>query len=53
MVWRKTPIAVDLVVGVEQMVVLPHDGAVGLPAALANTAVFRTLVTGGTAYWIL
>ena len=51
-VWRKTPIAVDLVVGVEQMVVLPHDGAVGLPAALANTAVFRTLVTGGTAYWI-
>ena len=50
-VWRKTPIAVDLVVGVEQMVVLPHDGAVGLPAALANTAVFRTLVTGGTAYW--
>ena len=50
-VWRKTPINVDLVVGVEQMVVLPHDGAVGLPPELANTQLFRTLVTGGTAYW--
>jgi len=49
--WRKTPINVDLVVGVEQMVILPRDGAVGLPPALANTQVFRTLVTGGTAYW--
>ena len=48
-VWRKTPINVDLVVGVEQMVVLPHDGAVGLPQELANTQLFRTLVTGGTA----
>ncbi len=50
-VWKKTPIPVDLVVGVEQMVVLPQDGAVGLPPALANTHIFRTLVTGGTAYW--
>lgn len=49
--WRKTPINVDLVVGVEQMVILPQDGAVGLPAELSNTNVFRTLVTGGTAYW--
>lgn len=50
-VWRKTPINVDLVVGVEQMVMLPRDGAVGLPPELSNTQVFRTLVTGGTAYW--
>jgi len=50
-VWKKTPIAVDLVVGVEQMVILPADGAVGLPPELANTNLFRTLVTGGTAYW--
>jgi integrating conjugative element protein (TIGR03749 family) len=50
-VWRKTPLNVDLVVGVEQMVVLPRDGAVGLPPELGNTNVFRTLVTGGTAYW--
>lgn len=50
-VWRKTPIPVDLVVGVEQMVVLPTDGAVGLPPALGNSNIFRTLVTGGTAYW--
>jgi len=50
-VWKKTPIAVDLVVGVEQMVILPADGAVGLPPELANTNFFRTLVTGGTAYW--
>jgi len=49
--WRKTPIPVDLVVGVEQMVILPQDGAVGLPPELSNTNVFRTLVTGGTAYW--
>ena len=49
--WKKTPINVDLVVGVEQMVILPQDGAVGLPPALSNTNVFRTLVTGGTAYW--
>ena len=49
--WRKTPINVDLVVGVEQMVILPQDGAVGLPPELSNTNLFRTLVTGGTAYW--
>jgi integrating conjugative element protein (TIGR03749 family) len=49
--WRKIPINVDLVVGVEQMVVLPEDGAVGLPPELSNTNLFRTLVTGGTAYW--
>lgn len=49
--WRKTPINVDLVVGVEQMVILPQDGAVGLPLELSNTNLFRTLVTGGTAYW--
>jgi integrating conjugative element protein (TIGR03749 family) len=50
-VWRKTPINIDLVVGVEQMVILPRDGAVGLSPELGNTNVFRTLVTGGTAYW--
>ncbi len=50
-VWRKTPINVDLIVGVEQMVILPNDGAVGLPPTLANKQVFRTLVAGGTAYW--
>ncbi|MEM9257494.1 MAG: DUF3438 family protein [Pseudomonadota bacterium] len=49
--WQRTPIEVDLVVGVEQMVVLPSDGAVGLPPELANPNVFKTLVTGGTAYW--
>ena len=50
-VWRKTPINVDLVVGVEQMLILPQDAAVGLPPELSNTNLFRTLVTGGTAYW--
>ena len=50
-VWRKTPINVDLVVGVEQMIILPQDGAVGLPPELSNSNLFRTLVTGGTAYW--
>lgn len=50
-VWRKTPINIDLIVGVEQMIILPQDGAVGLPPELSNTNIFRTLVTGGTAYW--
>lgn len=50
-VWHKTPLKIELVVGVEQMVVLPRDGAVGLPAELSNPNIFRTLVTGGTAYW--
>ncbi len=50
-VWRKTPIPVELVVGVEQMLMLPANADVGLPPVLANPNVFRTLVTGGTAYW--
>jgi integrating conjugative element protein (TIGR03749 family) len=50
-VWRKTPIPVELVVGVEQMLLLPGNAEVGLPPALANANVFRTLVTGGAAYW--
>lgn len=50
-VWTNIPIKIDLVVGVEQMIVLPEDAAVGLPPVLANHNVFRTLVTGGTAYW--
>ncbi len=51
LVWRKVPIHIDLLVGVEQMVILPDEAAVGLPPALANRNVFRTLVTGGAAYW--
>lgn len=50
-VWRKTPIAVELVVGVEQLLMLPSNAEVGLPPALTNPNVFRTLVTGGAAYW--
>lgn len=50
-VWDKSIIKLDLVVGVEQMVVFPSDGAVGLPAVLNNKAMFRTLFTGGAAYW--
>lgn len=50
-VWDKTVIELHMVVGVEQIVLFPEDGAVGLPATLANKAVFRTLFTGQTAYW--
>lgn len=50
-VWRKTPIAVELVVGVEQLLILPTNAKVGLPPVLTNPNVFRTLVTGGAAYW--
>ena len=50
-VWRKTPITVELVVGVEQLLMLPSNAEVGLPPVLTNPNVFRTLVTGGAAYW--
>lgn len=50
-VWRKTPIALELVVGVEQLLILPSNAEVGLPPALTNPNVYRTLVTGGAAYW--
>ncbi len=50
-VWQKVPIRVNLIVGVEQMVILPEEAAIGLPPVLSNNNVFRTLVTGGTAYW--
>jgi len=50
-VWDKTVIQLELIVGVEQIVIFPSDGAVGLPATLANNALFRTLFTGQTAYW--
>lgn len=50
-VWRKTPITVELVVGVEQLLMLPANADVGLPPVLSNSNVFRTLVTGGAAYW--
>ncbi len=51
LIWRKVPLSIDLVVGVEQMLMLPADGAAGLPPALANTNVFKTLATGGAMYW--
>lgn len=51
-VWDKTAIELDLIVGVEQMVVFPGDAVVGLPAMLGHQDVFRTLFTGKTAYWM-
>jgi integrating conjugative element protein (TIGR03749 family) len=50
-VWDKSVIELEFIVGVEQIVIFPSDAAVGLPAALANKALFRTLFTGQTAYW--
>ena len=50
-VWDKTVIELELIVGVEQIVIFPEDAAVGLPAPLANKTLFRTLFTGQTAYW--
>lgn len=52
LIWDKVPIRVNLVVGVEQMIILPEEAAVGLPPTLSNGNVFRTLVTGGAAYWM-
>lgn len=51
LVWDKTIIKLEMIVGVEQILLFPSDAAVGLPASLANRAIFRTLFTGGTAYW--
>lgn len=50
-VWDKTVIKLDMIVGVEQILLFPSDAAVGLPAVLASKALFRTLFTGETAYW--
>jgi len=50
-VWRQSPIPVELVVGVEQLIRLPANAEIGLPPVLANPQMFRTLVTGGMAYW--
>ena len=50
-VWRKAPIKVELVVGIEQLLMLPGNAEVGLPPVLTNPNVFRTLVTGSVAYW--
>jgi len=50
-IWDKTAIRVNLIVGVEQMIHFPSDGQVGLPGNLADADVFQTLFTGETAYW--
>ena len=50
-VWDKAVIGLELIVGVEQIVIFPEDATVGLPAPLANKVLFRTLFTGQTAYW--
>ncbi len=50
-VWDKTPIRINLIVGVEQMIHLPDDGQIGLPPSLANPGMFAALYVGKTAYW--
>lgn len=50
-VWDKSVIQLDLVVGVEQLVHFKEPATVGLPPSLANDDVFRHLFTSETAYW--
>lgn len=49
-VWRNRPITLDLVVGVEQMIMLPGNGSVGLPPPLSSERVLKTLSNNGTVY---
>ena len=49
-VWRKSPIALDLGVGQERMVHFPGPVSVGLPAALQGR--LRIQSSGGTVYWL-
>lgn len=49
--WDKTAIRINLVVGVEQMIHFPHDAQIGLPGSLANPDIFVTLFASKTAYW--
>lgn len=49
--WDKTPIRINLKVGIEQIIHFPENGQVGLPALLAQQSVFSTLFAGETAYW--
>ena len=49
-VWRNLPITLDLVVGGEQMILLPGNGSVGLPPPLSSQQVLKTLSNNGTVY---
>ncbi len=48
--WRRMPIPIALTVGVEQVIHLPQDVAIGLPPMLNNPQMFRALSTGGSLY---
>jgi integrating conjugative element protein (TIGR03749 family) len=48
--WRRLPIPVYMTVGVERVIHLPQEAAIGLPSALNNPQVFRALSTGGSLY---
>lgn len=49
--WDKTPIRINLIVGVEQMIHFPADGQLGLPASLLQQDIVTTLFVSNTAYW--
>ena len=49
-VWRKSPIALELGVGQERMVHFPGPVSVGVPAALQGR--LRIQSSGGTVYWL-
>ena len=50
MVWDRTPLAIDLPVGTERLVVLDRNVSVGLPLSIAQSDVLRVQSTGGVLY---
>ena len=49
--WDKTPIRINLMVGVEQMIHFPVHGQLGLTPSLAQEGLFSALFANKTAYW--
>lgn len=49
--WQREPLAIELIVGVEQMIHFPADAQVGVPGLLANGTIFKHLFANETAYW--
>jgi integrating conjugative element protein (TIGR03749 family) len=49
--WKREPLTINLIVGVEQMIHFPTNAQVGVPGLLANGTIFKHLFANETAYW--
>lgn len=48
--WDRTPLAIDLPIGKERLVVLDRNVSVGLPASIADESLLRVQSVGGVLY---